>query len=293
MIDIVRVLRRLPSAAATAAMLAPLALRNRISRKAVAGRAGPVVSITTHGPRIRSVYLALESIARGSELPSSLILYLDPDRKYQPLPKSIQRLQVRGLTVAYSDKNYGPHTKYYPYVVSHSPHEKPLVTADDDILYPKYWLKLLNIGSSQRPDSIVGYRVHRVRLQDDQVAPYRAWEAANDTAPSILNFATGVSGVIYPPSFLDYLRRAGDDFLTSCRHADDVWLHISALRSGTPVAQLLTESRHFRVIPLTQSVALAKINTVQDGNDEQIRAAYRKQDIGILLEANSREPGHI
>ena len=36
---------------------------------------GPVVSLTTHGDRVRSVYLVIESIGRGQTLPSRIILW--------------------------------------------------------------------------------------------------------------------------------------------------------------------------------------------------------------------------
>ena len=55
-----------------------LMLRNRLGRSPVAtGGPGVVVSMTTYGKRVRTVHLAIESIARGAVRPARLILWLD------------------------------------------------------------------------------------------------------------------------------------------------------------------------------------------------------------------------
>ena len=50
-------------------------------------------------------------------------------------PESLRRLERRGLEVRLT-QNYGPHTKYYPSLADAIADGLPLVTADDDILYP-------------------------------------------------------------------------------------------------------------------------------------------------------------
>ena len=112
---------------------------NRHGTFRITAPGGPVVSLTSFGKRIDSVYLAIESIARGSTLPSELILWLDDETRYNSLPSTLERLARRGLTIKLS-KNYGPHTKYYPYISSQHEFSLPLVTADDDIIYPRDWL---------------------------------------------------------------------------------------------------------------------------------------------------------
>ena len=97
--------------------LVRLSLVNRFSRSPVIQAGGPVVSLTTFGRRSAMVHFAIESIARGSILPSRLILWIDDDALFDNLPAKIKRLQKRGLEVKFC-KNYGPHTKYYPYLES-------------------------------------------------------------------------------------------------------------------------------------------------------------------------------
>ena len=73
--------------------------------------------------------------------PSRLILWVDHE-SMDRLPAAICRLQQRGLEVK-ACPDYGCYKKYYPYVESESQFVVPLVTADDDVLYPRYWLERL------------------------------------------------------------------------------------------------------------------------------------------------------
>src|ERR1700761_4729145 len=85
---------------------------SRHSNAPITDPGGPVVSLTTYGARSRKVYLVIESIARGTMLPSRIILWIDNENLFNNLPLSIKRLVQRGLEVKLCP-NYGPHTKYY------------------------------------------------------------------------------------------------------------------------------------------------------------------------------------
>ena len=86
-----------------------LRLRNRYSSDSIIGGDGPTVSLTTHGHRLKDVFLAIESIARGSLKPSRFMLYLDVERDVNNPLKTLQRLQLRDLERHLSE-NLGPHT---------------------------------------------------------------------------------------------------------------------------------------------------------------------------------------
>jgi|GEM_PF-914895 len=241
---------------------------------------GPVVSLTTYGRRIRTVYLAIESIARGNILPSRLILWIDDAALFENLPKTIRRLVKRGLEVKFS-KNYGPHTKYYPYLQSQKSFDCPMATADDDILYPRSWLQKLTLAYQQAPQFVLCYRAHIIELCGEKIASYAAWKPCKTTRPALIHFATGVSGVLYPPAFLARLKQAGNGFIDCCPEADDVWLHVQAVRFGFPICQIENKPLHFPMIPGTQKIALMKKN-LNGGNDRQIKAAYTAKDISKL-----------
>ena len=147
-------------------------LINRFGNKPVTKPGGPAVSLTTYGRRSEKVYYAIESIAIGTIRPSRLILWIDDEALLKNLPTTIRRLQKRGLEVK-SCRNYGPHTKYYPYLESKEAFDTPLVTADDDVLYPRYWLKKLIEANQEYPNAVNCFWAHVVAMNEIRRASCR------------------------------------------------------------------------------------------------------------------------
>ncbi len=274
-----RVGKELPFA--SYAGLARLRLRNLLVRGRATGTADVVVSMTTHGARIDTVAVALESIARGEIRPRRLILWLDDPRLMDSEPAALRRLRRRGVEVRLSG-NYGPHTKYYPYVSAPELEGYPLVTADDDVLYPSNWLRVLLEANLAHPDMIHAHRVSMIGVNNGSITQYEVWGCRRDTKPAFSNFALGASGVIYPPGMLRELRRRGALFMDVCPGADDIWLHWVALRAGIPVRQVHGTARNFPIIPGSQHAPLNELNVDLHRNDHWIRGLYSTTDIGIL-----------
>lgn len=267
--------------------IAQLKFQNRFSHRRVIGerKDAPVVSLTSYGKRLNDVYLAIESIGRGDLLPSRLILWLDEEEFARKPPAALLRLEQRGLEIQ-TCPNWGPHKKYYPYVQGQSDFSKPLATADDDVLYPRTWLSGLMKAYETYPRIVHCYRARRIEVREGKLTPYRDWPACQTDAahPSVI--ATGVSGVIYPPLLLKALRRAGNAFEEKCPRADDLWLHVQALRAGFPIRQIGPEPVHFPHIPGSQETSLYQENcTRMNGNDRQSAALYETGDLALLAKA--------
>jgi hypothetical protein len=242
---------------------------------------GPVVSLTTYGVRIRSVYLAIESIAAASFLPSRFILWLDDATAFHSLPDTLKRLQARGLELRLTD-NLGPHTKYYPTLDAMRDLSQPLVIADDDQLYTRHWLAGLMDAYRENPGVVNCYRAHVIRLLEDRIAPYTNWKSCTSDKPSMLHFATGVSGMVLPPALLQQLKDGGTQFRSLCPAADDVWLHVNAIRAGLQTRQIGSWQRNFPIIPGTQKQTLMQVNVHGSQNDVQIARTYTSRDFAVL-----------
>jgi hypothetical protein len=271
---------RLSGLCLTLPRLVQLSIINHLLRTPITQRGGPVVSLTSYGKRIDTAHFTIESIGRGRLLPSRLILWLDDEVAFEHLPAALRRLVDRGLEVKLC-KNYGPHKKYYPYVESESAFETPLITADDDVLYPSFWLSGLMEAFRQRPDLMHCYLAKVIALDDDGVAKYADWELSNSSEPSFRTVAHGLSGVLYPSSLLLTLKAAGDAFQRYCPKTDDLWLHVHALRQGHKVKQVCPQPCRFPVIPGTQRGGLWVENN-NEGNDRAVRLTYTRRDIEIL-----------
>ena len=255
--------------------------RNLQSREPVVGAGGPVVSLTTFGARLAEVYLTIESIGLGTLLPERLILWLQDEETFKKRPDSIKRLEARGLEVCLT-QTYGSHSKYFPYLQSVDTFKTPLVTADDDVLYSRWWLAGLASASLEDPGLVNCYKARVIHLGAGAVKSYFDWTDCDNTEPSIRHFATGVAGAIYPAAFLPRLKQAGDAFLALCPQADDVWLHANALRAGLRIRQISRKQVDFPVIPGTQTSGLFQTNIWLGRNDEQIKKTYTPQDIALL-----------
>jgi hypothetical protein len=260
--------------------------QNRFSKRPVIASGGPIVSLTTYGVRIQSVYLAIESIAAASFLPSRFILWLDDSGAFRDLPDTLKRLQLRGLEVRLTD-NLGPHTKYYPTLGVMQDLNQPVVTADDDHLYTRSWLWRLMGAYRENPGVVNCHRAHVIRLLEDRIAPYTDWKSCASDKPSMLHFATGSSGTALPPALLQQLRDSGTKFKSLCPKADDIWLHVNALRAGLPTRQIGSWQRNFPVIPGTQERRLMNANVEGSQNDVQIARTYSLQDIAVLQQATT------
>lgn len=263
-----------------------LSRRNLTATRPVTGGAPVCVSLTTYGKRLESVFISIESIGAGRLRPARLILWLDDAAAFAAPPAELQRLVSRGLEIKLTD-NLGPHTKYYPYVTGEHDGRLALVTSDDDIIYPRKWLAGLMAGHRRHPEDVICYRAWVVGTENGTVMPYDSWRPCLTTRPSVRNFATGVSGVLYPPPMVEQLAASGDSFRDTCPAADDIWLHAVALRAGRKIRQLANRPRHFPLIPNTQATGLAQSNFVGKRNDLQAAATYRPEDIALLDAAAS------
>jgi hypothetical protein len=279
-------LMQIAGMALTLLRMVPLEFRNRRSGNRIPGDGDVVVSLTSHGKRLRHVHFAIESVARGRAT-TPIVLWLDKGDYEAPWPRSIMRLVERGLQVRCSDGLYGPHTKYWGQFRELAGTERRVVTVDDDVIYPEWFLERLLFIGDLYTDVVVAYRAHRIVLHDGHVQPYLKWSAAASTDASFLHFATGVSGVLYPASFIGFVVDQGEAFRNSCLRADDVWLHACALRSGHRVRQVFRDPRNFAVVPTTQFGALVLGNTLMGGNDAQIACVYTDDDVRKLIAENS------
>jgi glycosyltransferase involved in cell wall biosynthesis len=237
--------------------------------------------MTTYGRRLRTVYIALESIARGKVLPSRIVLWIDDRKLFDNLPASIERLVQRGLEVKLCD-NFGPHTKYYPYVASQETFKDALVIADDDQIYPRWWLARLVEAYRESPH-VINCHWAVVMGVGMGIAKYQTWKRNGYNKPTFAQMALGTSGVIYPPKLLAVFKAQGNVFRDCCPKADDVWLHVQGLRAGYKTRQIRNSRLYSLQIIGSQRFALAREND-SGGNDRQIAATYTAEDIRKMSE---------
>ena len=123
---------------------------------AEAGAGDTVISLTTYGKRLSTAVYAIASLLVGTvRLP--VILWLDAEDFHGPWPPGLKRLVHRGLDVRCSEGKYGPHTKYYGTFQEFAGKGVRVITVDDDMMYPRWFVdKLLNAADAS-PRNVVAY----------------------------------------------------------------------------------------------------------------------------------------
>lgn len=244
-----------------------------------------IVSLTSYEARFNDLEISLYSLLNQSLKPDRIILWLsDEIKSLNDLPYEITKYIKNGLEIKFV-KDIGSYTKAI-YAFKEYP-ESIIVTADDDIYYPKKWLEKLYHSYIAHPKDIQVHRAHRVKLKDNKILPYEKWEKhVQEESARFDNFLTGVGGVLYPPNcFLSEVFR-DDIFLNYAPTADDIWFWFMALISNRKIRVVQNHIKTLRCTNLLRQIlpnrkTLYSINST-GRNDEQIKNLMKFYQNNIL-----------
>ena len=136
-----------------------------------------VVTLTTFPARIDGVATTIRSILMGEAAPARIQLNLSRDEfAGVELPRSLLALQEQGLEIVMVAGNTRSYKKLVPTLESLS--ARILVTADDDVYYPRTWLRDLLSAHATDATAIVGHRGTRITGDKRALDPYVTWPPA-------------------------------------------------------------------------------------------------------------------
>lgn len=244
-----------------------------------------IVSLTSYEARFKDLEISLYSLLNQSLKPDIIILWLsDEIESLNDLPYEITKYIKNGLEIRFV-KDIGSYTKAIYTFKEYS--EAIIVTADDDIYYPKKWLERLYHSYIAHPKDIQVHRAHRVRLKDRKILPYEKWEKhVQEESARFDNFLTGVGGVLYPPNcFLSEVFR-NDIFLKYAPTADDIWFWFMALISNRRIRVVQNHIKTLSCTNLLRQIlpnrkTLYSINST-GRNDEQVENLMKFYQNNIL-----------
>jgi hypothetical protein len=250
--------------------------------KSAPGKNPVIVSLTTIPERLPTVIFTIESLMQQASQPDRLILWLN-EKLGDKIPALLRRQTRRGLEIRLAD-DIGPHGK-----LIHALKEFPgctIVTADDDTIYPRFWLGELLAAHEREPQAVTCHRAHRMLTdQAGKLLPYRQWDWSSPgcTGPSLWLFPTGVSGVLYPPHALSPEVFNRDVFQRICPTADDIWLKAMSLLNNVRCQKAAPFSTEWPLIPGTQHKNLSAVNVENGQNDVQLRAVFDHYNLDSRL----------
>ena len=247
-------------------------------KELVIDKGGPLVSLTSFGDRISRVHLAIESIFRQSESPALVVLWLaSSDMKL--ITRQLRMQQKRGLKIFECPEDIGSHKKYF-YAMQRFPN-MPIVTADDDLVYRRHWLRKLTSAYKKKPDAIHCHRAMRINISSSgELYKYKTWGGvlSSWSGGSALLFPTTGGGVLYPPHSVDEKAFDLSAIRRLCPRADDVWLKVMAHLKGTKIMLVPSPHKRLFVISKTQGKSLSNSNLVS-GNDVQLASVCREYQV--------------
>lgn len=187
-----------------------------------------IVSLTSYEERFSDLEISLYSLLNQSIKPDRIILWLSDELDgINDLPYEITRYIKNGLEIRFV-KDIRSYTKAI-YALKEFP-DALIVTADDDIYYPKDWLEKLYHSYIANPKDIQVHRAHRIKINEGEIAPYESWDKhVEEESARYDNFLTGVGGVLYPPNCFSKEVLREDIFLKYAPYADDIWFWVMAL----------------------------------------------------------------
>lgn len=229
-----------------------------------------VISLTTFPARIKDVSICLTSLLRQQYKADKVILWLALEQfpnKERDLPRRLKRLTKLGLEIKWyhdirSYKKLIPAIKLFP--------ESVIITADDDIIYPKTWLSLLVASYQTNKKAVHCHRAHRIRLNSDlQPQLYDNWDPAIPSTKghsSLLHFPTGCGGILYPKNF--YYSDLFDEalFKKLAPDADDFWFWAMAVLNDCTAIVCQHNIEEIAYVNLFQEYGLGKAYTLSQSN---------------------------
>ena len=246
-----------------------------------------ILSLTSHGARVDSAYLTIESLMEQSLKADRIILNLNSEAFTEKnLPATLKRQMARGLEVHFC-QDMGPYTKFYA-TLERNPNSL-IITVDDDIMFPVDLVDQLFRAYVEQPTVIPCLRSHLMTFstEDGAIKPYKQWQWGHDKLePSLRIFPTGVGGVLYFPGCFDERVLDASSFKSLAPNADDVWLKCMSLLKGTACRQITNQSSYserFLQVEGSQRTALKRKNkNKKSGNDssiDQVFSAYSAHDL--------------
>ncbi len=196
------------------------------------------IALTSYGARLQTLASSLKSILNQRLIPKKIYLVLTQS-DFESLPKTAKEIIDSPSFEVHISEDLGPGKKLLP-ILSKNP-DLPIITFDDDLIYPTDLTLRLMIQHQLNPDCIIANRVHKVKyLEDGRPAPYESWEKnySLGDGPEVNFLATSGAGTLFKaehfhPDVLDT-----DAYKELSLYTDDLWWFVQSRRIGTKVKRL-------------------------------------------------------
>ncbi len=239
-----------------------------------------IISLTSVPYRFHSLHFVLASLLNQTVEPVEVHLWLD-EESYTKLPRKVRALERLG--VCFHEVEDLRSYKKLIFALNKFP-DHTIITVDDDVIYPQWWLEDLLKEHKDNSSEIVAYRTKRIQLdQKGGVRPYADFTHNKPNIPSLYHLPIGCAGVLYPAHSLSSEVQNIDYFMKHCATADDLWFKAMSLLQNTRCRKLERDFGREVNPPFTQGKRLTKVNVKQNLNDLQLRKLFQDYPLNEIL----------
>jgi predicted O-methyltransferase YrrM len=194
-----------------------------------------VVSLTSLPGRLEHVTQTLNYFLHGqTKLPDKIYVnlptysvregraYSIPENIHQYI-ESLDDAKKSIVTLNVVKNDYGPATKLLPTLLEEMDPSTIIVTVDDDVIYPDFYLEELYNAAIRYPDKAVGYVGYRVHPGGEGYVKFESQGLKADVQVDVLGGVTGVAyrrALLHAPAMFSYLYHpveafyVDDDFIS-------------------------------------------------------------------------------
>ncbi|MBV6646619.1 MAG: glycosyltransferase family 2 protein [Cyclobacteriaceae bacterium] len=257
------------------------------------GNSAPlIISLTSTQQRLPTVYLTVASLLQQTHRSDKVVLWLshepyllDSGASDEDITEELQELLEDDRFSIRWTKNTGPYRKLLPSLQEFG-RDATIVTADDDVIYPKWWLKKLVDASQEHPGCVICYR-GRIMPTNGKLGRYTKWtrthEAENqsDLGPNVYVFPTGKDGVLYPAGVFGDQIFDEEVYMKLAPTNDDIWFKAMTLVTKSQVL-CIPAHKDFPEIASTRDNRLYTFKNKRR-NDRMIRKVFDKYGLKANL----------
>lgn len=240
------------------------------------------VSLTSYGKRIEYVHLAIRSLMMQTMRPNKVFLWLGKDADDIALTRELEELTHYGLVIRRGVENIKGHKKYY--FAMQELDDCLLITADDDLVYPKDVVESLLAAHAKYPNAVAARRTHRIVVSDGSIKTYTQWDqewSELDPRPRKSLVATTGAGTLYPSSLFSNLVSDMQLLSETALDADDLWLKGIEAQKGIGVVYAPNKIPMPYMIQRLQKDSLYSNNKLQGGNDTHFQNIIQALELEV------------